>query len=748
MVTRRVETRDLTGPEPLDVSRVSGDTYAAPERPVQNDDVGRLAEALVSFSSGFAGMAHRNDAEERRRQAELKKQQEDAAKEQMAQYRATHSNAQLAQDYRDGKVPGASIPVVNGAYQGAIGMDVGQQFRSDLERDFGPEGGISLLNPDGTPINLDEFVAGRARGYMDRIPTGTPHGAENFGKSVESTRTWLQGKQQEQMAARAKQERGTIVSTGFTNVLNGIDPAKDTPETISEKLRTARQELQGVAKATWDEMDDALVGVMKTQLQAQNVTPATASKVIAALEAPRKDAVTGQALPPLSQTPRFANDVAMLRNTAKTVLGKEWEKKETDTRVRSAYDAINRGDGSFDLIADEERVNPVTGQPFKFDAGTIKDRAAVLAAQGTRDAVRKQFSGQPDSVVNGQVAMAQMEQFIPSGILNKEWQGALSSAVTSAANLPSLTDPAQMQRVQQAANLYVALRNRSPAYVEKLLGPKERDFYSTYFDLRKMGRSSQEAIEDAACAIDPTSADSDQVRSEYKLIAEKTKDLGSTFNANGWFEWGRHVNLGVARTEIERRARLLVRTRGVSADLAIKVATDVIKDTVPAINGVIQFDRSPFLVKGKEPVVQKVLADAFAQHREAILAQGYRDPTELSVRFQNGAYRVISNVDGRGVFSADSRPLTFTDRDLRQTEKAMSVDQSAAALQQREQAATSREAGLKLFEGTPAAPLFDLLTNPNTVNLGGLTRGFNALADPKSPVNTTRKPAPFPWFGE
>lgn len=705
MATRRAEIRDLSGPEPLQVSRDSGDTFVSPERPVVDDTAGRLADALSSFSGALASYTHRH-------QTDQKKQEEDAAKEQAARYIASHSNTQVAQDYREGKVPGSSIPVVNASYQAAIGTDVGQQFKSDLERDFGPEGGVSLLNPDGTPVNLDQFVADRAKGYLDRVPTGTPHGAESFGKAVESTRTWLQGKQQEQMAARAKQERGTIVSTGFTNVLNGIDPTKDTPETISEKLRQARQELQGVSKATWDEMDDSLMGVMKTQLQAQNVSAGTAAKVLAALEAPRKDAATGQALPPLAQTPRFANDVALLRNTAKTVLGKDWEKRETDTRVRSAYDAINRGDGSFDLVADEERVNPFTGQPHKFEAGTIKDRATVLAAQATRDHVQKQFAGQPSGTVNGQVALAQMEQFIPSGILNKEWQGALGSAVSAAANLPSLTDPAQMQRIQQAANLYTVLRNRSPAYVDRLLGPKERDFYTAYNDLRQMGRSSQEAIEGASRAIDPSSADGDQVRAEYDKIKTAVSNLGSDFSANRWFNSGRQVNLGLARTEVERRARLLVRTQGIAADAAIEAVKSDIQNTVPAINGVIQFDRSPFLNKGKEPVVNKILDDAFNQHGDALRAQGVTDPSYLSVRFQNGAYRVISAIDGRDVFSGDSKRIVFTDRDLRQTEKAMSVEQSDTALKKREEASKSRAAGQELFQGTPAAPVWDLLSDP------------------------------------
>lgn len=705
MATRRAEVRDLAGPEPLQVSRDTGDTYAAPERPVINNDMGRLAEALSSFSGALADFS-------RRQQTDQKKQQEDVAKEQAARYMAGHSNTQVAQDYRAGKVPGASIPVVNGAYQAAIGMDVGQQFRSDLERDFGPEGGISLLNPDGTPVNIDQFVADRARGYLDRVPAGTPHGAESFNKSVEATRTWLQGKQQEQMAKRAAEQRNTIVTTGFTNVLRGSDLTGESPEALAEKVRAAKQELQGVSKATWDEMDDALVGVMKTQVQAQNVSPSMARNVLALVDAPRKDVVTGQALPPLSQTPRFANDVALLRNQAKTVLAKDWEKQETDTRVRSAYEAINRGDGSFDLVADEERVNPFTGQPHKFDAATIKDRATVLAAQATRDHVQKQFAGQPAGTVNGQVALAQMEQFVPSGILNKEWQGALTSAVQSAANLPSLTDPAQMQRLQQAANLYTVLRNRSPAYVDKLLGPKERDFYATYNDLRKMGRSSQEALEGAARAIDPSTADGDQVRAEYDKITSATRSLGSTYDANGWFSGSRQVNLGLARTEIERRARLLVRTQGISAEAAIEAVKADIKDTVPAINGIIQFDRSPFLNKGKEPVVAKVLDDAFAQHGDAFRAQGITDPSYLSVRFQNGAYRIISAIDGRDLFSGDSKRIVFTDRDLRQTEKAMSVEQSDAALKKRAEAATSRSAGQDLFKGTPAAPLFDALTDP------------------------------------
>lgn len=721
---RRVETRDLQGPDRLQVSQVSGDTYAPPERPVQDDNLGRLMHSLVGFSSSIADLAHRDAATQKQQAALLRKQQEEAAKEQMARYRATHTDTQLAQDYREGKVPGADIPVVNGAYQAAIGMDVGQRFRSDIERDFGPEGNATLLNPDGSPIDIDAYVTDRSKSYLDAVPGGTPHGMENFAKASDAVKQRLRELQQGQMAKRAQEQRGVIVSTGLNNALFGTSFPSD-PAGIPAYVKSVKGELQGVSKATYAEMDDLVAGTLKQRLASPDATPEQAQRVLQILDAPREDVKTGQGLPAFSQDPKYAQDATQLRASANAVLGKAWDRQQKDGLFKQAQEALVRGDGSFDAVQDIVAKNPYTGETKTFGAKEIKDGAVAFQAQSIRSGVTKQFQGQPQDRINAQVFVAQAEQFVRNGVENPEWKGFLHSSVQAAADTTSLTTPAGQQRMEQAANLYTALRTRSPAYVNSLLDGRDRDFYETYHLLRKMGKTGQEAIEGASRTLDPDSANGDQVKALYQQINTAVARLHDP--QSGYMPWNwkaNPVNLGAAATEITRRAQLLVRTQGVSGEAAVKAAAASIGDEVPVINGQAQFNRSSFLTIGKEPVVQEALDQVYRQFPHDLKAQGVDSSSGLSVRFENGIYRVINATTGAPLYSVNGDKLTFTDRDLRTTEKIMGTAANTQVRQDRQEAQQSRDAGLKLFEGTPAAPIFNLFTDPQ-----GASKAKNFLGD-------------------
>lgn len=747
---RRQETRDLAPPEPLSVAPARGDTYVQPERPVQNDDMARLGQSLSAFSGALAGLYRRNEADLKRQEAERKKLENDQAKEAAARYIASSSSTELAQGLRNGTVPYYANPVANGAYQAAVGINVGNEFSDAMKADFGPGGTQSLLNPDGTPVDIDQLIADRAKGYMDRIPTGTPHGAENFQRSVVGLREQLLKEQQGQIARHNADVRGVTISTGFRNVLNAPDMGSLTPDQVAERVRQAKAELAGsVNGATWAEMNDSLMGVLKTSLSDGRATPQAARNVLAILDAPGKDVKTGQALPAFSQDPKYVADAQALRADANRVLGKDWEAQQKDGLFKQAQAALTRGDGSFDAVQDIVARNPFTGEMKTFGAKEIKDGAVTFQAQSIRSQVAKQFQGQPQSVINGHVFAAQAEQFVRNGVENPEWKGYLHSAIQSASNTTSLTNPDEQQRTEQAANLYEALRTRSPAYVNNLLDAKDRDFYDSYHLLRKMGKTGQEAIEGASRAIDPDSANGDQIKAAYQEINDAVKGLRDP--QSGYMPWNwksNPVNLGSAQTEITRRAQLLVRTQGVSAKDAVKAAAASIGEEVPVINGQAQFNRSSFLSIGKEPVVNEVLNQVYKQFPNDLKAQGIDGPGNLSIRFENGIYRVINAATGAPLYSVNGDKLTFTDRDLRKTDKAMSLAANAKIIDDRKQAAQSRDAGLKLFEGTPAEPIFDLLTNPQKPNLGGLTGGFKALADPNSDVNKNASKPVFPWFGE
>ncbi|MFG1395866.1 hypothetical protein [Roseixanthobacter pseudopolyaromaticivorans] len=667
----RVEVGDLGAPQDLRVPNFGGDTFVQPERPVINNDLERLSQSLSGFSSALSGFARANAATD-------KKALEDQAKEAATRFVAASTDKQLYDAVTTGQVPYASHPVAKAVVDSAMGTNIGNEFKANMTAQFGPGGSQSLLDANGNPLNIDEIVTGQVKGYLDRIPQGSPHATTTFAGGVEGVKQFLLQQQQQQIAARNGQMRDTAITTGFRNVLQGADLAGLPPEKVSERVRTAYGELQGVTHATWAELDDKLVGTLKLSLADNAATPQNARNVIAILDAPRKDAATGQDLGPLAQNPRFAQDATVLRSEATKVLAKDAEVQVRSQMAEQARAAFERGDGSFDAIQDVPFVNPYTKQAKVIPAQEIKDAAVVQQSQLTRANVARQLNGQPANVVNSQVFVSQANQFIPNGVINPEWQGYLRSSVKAAADATSLTDPDKAARLKQSANLYEALRTRSPAYVDAMLTKEERGFYENYHLLRKMGQGDDFALAGAAKVLEPENQQDPGVMARYQEVQSKVDNFTKTGGFSTWvgtFGGTTTGNLGQMRSEIIRRVGLLSRTQGMSVDKAIEAVSTDIKENVPVINGQFQFNRSPFLVKGREGVVQRQLDDVFAQHAPDLKSQGITSSEDLSVSFEGGHYRVVRAADGLPVAVRGPTPfVTFTDRMLRSTQQRMETE--------------------------------------------------------------------------
>lgn len=698
----RVVIPDLEGPQSLRVPEVSGDTYAPPPRPSINNDMERLSSALAGFSSTIARLAHDPHA---------KKAQEDARLAEVNRFIASSTNDQLRQARANGTVPYNTDPVAVAATDTVLGQRAGQDFENRVLTQFGPQGGQSLLDANGNPVDVDALVSSQAKAYLDGggLPNSV-HAMEKFRSSVEGLVPKLREQQRTQMADYAGKRDDGIVTAGFGNVLRDGALSGLPPDQVAARLRTAYGELQQVTKRPFDRLDDNLIGVLKTSVSGEHgATPEAARNVLAVLDAPRKSVDGGQDIGPLSANPRFSNDVSMIRAEAMKVLGKDYETQQKAGLFNAAHTALQRGDGSFDAVQDVYVENPYTGERKLISAKEQKDGAVVFQAQATRQNVAKQFNGQPANVVNGQVFAAQAEQFVPAGIDNPEWKGFLKSSIVDVGSAASLTDPAKQRRALQAASLYEALRTRSPAYVEGMLDPKERDFYETFHLLRKMGKPDEVAMAGAARVLDPESAKSTFSKEEFDKLKSAVGSLAAGGGERGIFlNRSAPMNLGTALGEIERRAKLLVRTQGISAMDALKVVGEDIQQNVPAINGHLMFDRSPFLVKGKEPVFDRAFAETFAQFKGELAAQGVTDPSGMSVRFENGVYRVVSATTSFPLFARDGQPLRFTDKDLRALDKRMSVEKSEGILKDR----AGREKVLQTLPNTPTGAIAALTADP------------------------------------
>ncbi|MGQ3672297.1 hypothetical protein ACT6QG_07890 [Xanthobacter sp. TB0136] len=476
-----------------------------------------------------------------------------------------------------------------------------------------------------------------------------------------------------------------------------------------------------------------------------NSDPQTARNVLAVLNAPRVDPATGKALPSLSQDPRFKTDADLLRQQATTVLSKDWTKQQKEGLFRNAANAFAKGDGSFDAIQDFYVQNPFTGERALFKADEVKEGAITYTRQFTRNRVADQLKDQPQAVVNGQVFIEEANLFIPNGVVNTGWKSFLGSSVRDAADPTSLTAPAKLAKLGQAANLYEAIRSRSPASVGDYVSGKEKDFFEAFHLFRKDGMPVEQALSQASAILSPDAADDRQLVTQYQEIDSAVKSLRADGGARRWFSnpfsnSGTPYNLGLANTEITRRARNYLRAGGMSPEAAVKAAAEAVQKEVPGVNGVLQFNRSAFLTHENVPVAQQALSSVWTMNQDALKAQGVDGPEDLSLSFVGNSYRVIIGKTGAPVGGPGNRLLTLSDADLRAVKRGMAQEKNEEILRKREEAAKSRDAGQKLFEGTLAAPVFNFLTDPQAgQKMGNFNRGVLDVLTGNDPVSQERQ---------
>lgn len=96
----------------------------------------------------------------------------------------------------------------------------------------------------------------------------------------------------------------------------------------------------------------------------------------------------------------------------------------------------------------------------------------------------------------------------------------------------------------------------------------------------------------------------------------------------------------------------------------MKAAAEGITKDVPVINGILQFNRSPLLVKGREPVFEELLSGVYEQHQKALNEVGVNSPKDMSVHYENGIW-TVTDARGKELYSAskdgERSPITFTD---------------------------------------------------------------------------------------
>lgn len=676
----RVQVPELGAPQPLRVPQVSGDTYAPPPKPVIDNDMERLSQALAGFSSTIGRLAS---------DPSVKRAQEDARLAEVNRFIASATDPQLRQAVARGEAPHASDAVSRATYDAVLGQRAGQDFETRTLAEFGPGGGRSLLNPDGSPIDVDTYVSGQAKSFLGNggLPSSV-HAQEKFRTATEGLVVKLRERQRSAMAEDAGKRRDAVIATGFGNVIQSGELAGLASDQVAGRVRSAYGELQGVTHATWAELDDKLMGQLKVSLDHAQATPQAARNVLAILDAPRNDMASGQDIGPLSRNPRFTDDVTRLRASAQRVISQDWENLTRSKVLQETAHTFAAQDGSFDVISDRVEMNPYTGKPFTVSAQETKDAVTGLFLTRNRARVEEQFRGQDANITAKERFLSEAPVFIQNGHVHPEWRDTLQGAVKSAGNTTALTDPAQGSRLKGAANLYMSVRAISPAYLDKLVDRPTQDFFENYAAFRGMGQGDDTALRNAAVSIEPGRTQDPGIAMRIQEIEKKV----GVMDFNGWWPGtSTPKNWWEARNLVARQAQLLARAQGVSADDAIAAARKNLAENSPLLNGRAVFERSAYFTKDKVPVFERMIRDQFDANRKALGAMwGIDAPGDISVQFTGGKYQLVRASDGMPLAVPHADPsgarratgLFFTDGDVRVTEKQIDREKTIRALGQ------------------------------------------------------------------
>lgn len=644
----RVQAPELAGPERLTPPPVPSDTYAPPPRPVRDDRLAQLADALGVFNSALSAFGTRANALAKKQQAEMD----------MAIANRTiagHTNDEYKKLVQTNQIPAVSDPFARAAldkhYGQVIGDSIGNSIRQAIDA-----GEINLLDPN---TDIDKVLTEHSRAALEGplAPyAGSKAAIAGFRERIDSLRGSLTLAQGKAIADNFQRSRIGMAKAQFDRVFDLTSGAA--PEVTQNFVRQVYREIgpKSAAGVPHPEMDKTLLDVLKNRAADENYVKA----VLHVLDAERT-AQDGQKLPPLSANPRLVDDVNEVRRVARTTLAKLADKRAEGMAVKAMTDAALRQDGSIWSFTDTTYTNPITGEEK-----TV-----------TADAARKKFTdrflteSKQQQLDRGESWDVRFERewavLARAGIVQPEWKNTLEGAAKAFTDPSSLTDSGARESAIRAANIYLKMAERNPAYVNGVLklDKTSKDFYSVYDVARTgMGLSDDEALDMAAAAIRPQSEDdlgvarvrARQVQEAIQNTNYREGILARIFGRGEYAE-----NQGAIQRRVMDVAQVLTRVQGMSVDDAIKHAAETVKKRSLFINGTLVPDDGHIPGPEAKPLILKALDNFAKQHPASMKALGLEDSSQLTVRPHGGGHlQIWTNDEGfsRPVYAKDENGQT------------------------------------------------------------------------------------------
>lgn len=607
MTRGRVQAPDLAGPVPLQGGNVPGDTFTGAPQPVIDNNLGRVADAL----SGFNSALNQWGTVQARKDAKAQQDQETAIANKLI---LGLSRDQWNEKVDQGQIPNFANPFARALVEKHSGFMAADRDTNSIQLRIGrpaSDGGIDLLDPS---TDIGKIVTDQATQTLQSMPPSLQQSAPamaGYRQRLDTFREGLVLKQQQLREKAFTEQLKGVAFDQFNHVFETTAGAA--PEVVQSRIRGVYQDLSSSKGGQLSNslMDEKLVDAIRAGVE----NPGTVSAALYALTVDRTG-VSGEKVPALAANPRFAQEVAAIRNLARNTLTAKFDADTKELAVNNATDALKRQDGSWWSFTNTTYQNKyaLPGQQERtLSADEIKKAATDRYLTWSKDqqAERNETAG----------ARFERDWNVLQGanIQNPEWKQSLEGAATVFSNPQALNDPEKRSQAISSAELYMTGAQRNGPYMKGLVNKQAQDFYTVYDVARSgMGLNQDRALDMAAKAVRTTDNENDlAVRSVRATeVAQKVAgiDWGTSFwhyipgfNANA-------ENQGIIQKRVLDVASVLARTQDMTIDDAVKHSVDIVQKRSLFVNGHAVPDTGYMPPKDAQPLIEKYLEQFAKQH--------------------------------------------------------------------------------------------------------------------------------------
>lgn len=689
----RVQVEELAGPVPLQSPGVPGDTFTGAAQAPINTDLTRMADALSSFNHSLTSFGTIAQKAQLKQLDEL----EGARANRMI---AGWTPDQAIEAVQNGTLANFQHPHWKAAVEKNSGQAYGERIMGNVQNLI-KTGQIDLSSEQD---NISDIVTKATNDELQNIPPwfqSSKSGMAGLMQRIEAGRDQLIRAQTEQRAAAFTRKQEGVVYDQFSKMFDVT--AGEPADVTQSKIRGVYADLGNSKFLRNDQVDKVLIDVLRNRAADPNSVEAVVHSL--AIDRVGKD---GEKVPALGANPRYAQDIAQIRDVARQTLTKKFDDTAELTAKKNVRDAIDRQDGSLWTMNSQSYENPYAkgDKSRTVDISKVKDAAATdyltwskQLASSRRESPENQYQREWNTMT-------------ANNMPNPAWTEMLSNPAKAFANPQALTNPAQRQQAIASGELFMRMSEANYPYVKNTLklDKNSLDFNQVYQVARQLGKNEDQALDMAAAAIRTPDNENDMaVRSQRAKDVEakvKSMDFGSGWQSYIPFNNSNAKNSGAVQKRILDVATVLTRVPGMSLDDAVKGAAEMVQKRSIYVNGHVVADSGYMPPKQFTGNIEKALAD---YHKQYGKMEGVGSASDLSIEpMGGGVFRIIdaSQEGGKPLYAQDAKgrviPATITMAALTRMQKSGEADEAVVRQDaQQEQLKAAATADAQRIRSTP-----------------------------------------------